>query len=447
MGSHEQYINLFKDEKQTICNNSAPVLNAKRDEAFDCLLANGFPNKKVERYKYTDMQALLEPNYGLNINRLNMPVNALEAFRCAVPNINTSLYYMINDAFKQDMASLTPQNDGIIVGSLREEALKNPQLIEKYYGNLASVANDSLTALNTMFAQDGLFVYVPKNTKPQKAIQVINIMNAKVDLMANRRILIVLEEGAEATMLFCDHTANANKYLTTQVIEVYVSQNASLQLYCMEETNSRNTRISNLYVSQKRNSRFNHNMMTLHNGTTRNSAQVYLQEEGAECSLNGFVIADKHQHTDNNTLIHHIAPHCTSDELYKYVLDDSAVGAFAGKVLVGEKAEKTLSNERNQNLCATKQARMFTQPMLEIYAEDVKCSHGSTVGQLNDSAIFYMQQRGIPLKEAKLLLQTAFVNEVVERMQLPPLKERLYHLIEKRFRGELSTCSSCHNCI
>ena len=156
--------------------------------------------------------------------------------------------------------------------------------------------------------------------------------------------------------------------------------------------------------------------------------------------MNGCTIEDRQQHVDNNTLIDHRVPHCSSQELYKYVVDEQAVGAFAGRVLVRKDAQKTASQMTNQNLCATKQARMFTQPMLEIYADDVKCAHGSTVGQLNDKALFYMQQRGISLEEARMLLQTAFVGEVIDRIQMAPLRDRLHHLVEKRFRGELSKC-------
>jgi Fe-S cluster assembly protein SufD len=168
--------------------------------------------------------------------------------------------------------------------------------------------------------------------------------------------------------------------------------------------------------------------------------------EGSECFCNGCVIADKHQHVDNNTVIDHAVGHCTSNQLYKYVLDDHAVGAFAGLIHVEKNAQKTLSHEVNQNLCAAKTAHIYTQPMLEIYADDVQCSHGSTVGQLNDAALFYMEQRGIDKREAKLLLEFAFVNEVIDKMELIPLRDRLHHLVEKRFRGELDKCECCQLC-
>ena len=441
-----QYIELYDECRGMICSHSAEVMNAVRDEAYENFKRQGFPTKKVERYKYTDIEKLFEPNYGLNINRLDIPVNPYDAFRCDVPNLSTSLYFVVNDAFykKSEPKALLPE--GVIVDSLKNQAERNPELIAKYYAKLAKTDEDAITALNTMLAQDGLLVYVPKNVVVDRAIQVINILRSDVDMMVNRRVLIVVEEGAEAKLLFCDHAADDRNFLATQVIEAYVGRNASLDLYCLEETHAKNVRVSNLYIDQQADSRLNHNVITLHNGVTRNRVDLSLSGEGAECVLNGCVIADKEQHVDNNTVIDHKVEHCTSSQLYKYVLDEKATGAFAGRVLVRHGAQKTSSEMRNQNICATREARMFTQPMLEIYADDVKCSHGSTVGQLNDAAMFYMRQRGISEKEAKLLLEFAFVNEVIDTIKLEPLRDRLHHLVEKRFRGELSKCEGCKLC-
>ena len=429
-----------------ICDHSVDVMNAVRDQAFEDFKRLGFPSRKVERYKYTDMQQLFAPDYGLNLNRLRIPVDPYEAFRCDVPNLSTSLYFIVNDQFYQEALPKVPLPEGVFIGSLAEAAAQRPELVAKYYAKIAATADDGITALNTMLAQDGLLVYVPKNVKIDRAVQVINILRSDVDLMVNRRVLVIVEEGAEARLLFCDHAVDDRPFLTTQVIEAYVGDNAQLSLYCLEETHYKNTRVSNVYVSQQANSHFDHNVITLHNGVTRNRLDLVFKGEGAECELNGCVIADKNQHVDNNTLIDHQVGHCDSRELYKYVLDDEAVGAFAGRVLVRHGSQKTTSEERNQNLCMTRQARMFTQPMLEIYADDVKCSHGSTVGQLNDAALFYMQQRGISIKEARLLLEFAFVGEVIDKISLAPLRERLHYLVEKRFRGELSRCEGCQLC-
>jgi Fe-S cluster assembly protein SufD len=355
---------------------------------------------------------------------------------------------VVNDAFYETQHAVPKLPDGVIIGSLKDFATSD------YYNRLAGATHDAVTDLNTMLAQDGLYVYVPKNTKVDRTIQIVNILKAPSlwgraggeALMVNRRVLIILEEGAEIKMLFCDHTADDRPFLTTQVIEAYVGDNASLDLYCLEETHYKNVRVSNVYIDQQANSRVNHNVITLHNGITRNRLDLTLSGEGAECGCYGCVIADKEQHVDNNTLITHRVPHCTSNELYKYVLGDKSTGAFAGRVLVEHGAQKTTSQMTNQNLTATREARMYTQPMLEIYADDVKCAHGSTVGQLNDAALFYMRQRGISLGEARLLLQNAFINEVIDKMRLEPLRDRLHYLVEKRFRGELSKCAGCRLC-
>ena len=450
MQSEQQYIDLYEQARQMIFDHAPEAMNAVRDEAFRDFAASGFPTRKVERYKYTDIAKLFEPDYGLNLNRLQIPVDPYEAFRCDVPNLSTSLYFVVNDMFFRDDKPKGHLPEGVIIGSLCD----NPEIVSKYYSKLANTSEDAVTALNTMLAQDGMLVYVPKNVKVERAIQVINVLKATplnvqhvvTDLMVNRRVLIILEEGAELKMLFCDHAADDRNFLATQVIEAYVGENASLDLYCLEETHAKNVRVSNVYIDQQAYSRVNHNVITLHNGTTRNKLDLTFSGVGAECQCYGCVIADKQQHVDNNTLITHKAPRCTSHELYKYVLDDKATGAFAGRVLVGQGAQKTTSQMTNQNLTATKEARMYTQPMLEIYADDVKCAHGSTVGQLNDAALFYMRQRGISLKEAKVLLQNAFINEVIDKMQLEPLRDRLHYLVEKRFRGELNKCKGCKLC-
>ncbi len=450
MGSEQQYIELYEQAREMIIKHAPESMNVVRDQAFEDFKSQGFPSKKVERYKYTDIQKLFEPDFGVNVNRLQIPVDPYEAFHCDVPNLSTSLYFVVNDMFYHDEKPKGHLPEGVVIGSMRD----NPELVSKYYTKLAKTGEDAITALNTMLAQDGMLVYVPKNVKVDRAIQVINILKATPqnaqrvvpDLMVNRRVLIVLEEGAEIKMLFCDHAADDRDFLATQVIEAYVGENASLDLYCMEETHHKNVRVSNVYIDQQANSRVNHNVITLHNGITRNKLDLTFSGEGAECQCYGCVIADKQQHVDNNTLIVHKVPHCNSQELYKYVLDDKSTGAFAGRVLVEHGAQKTTSQMTNQNLTATKEARMYTQPMLEIYADDVKCAHGSTVGQLNDAALFYMRQRGISLQEAKVLLQNAFINEVIDHMQLEPLRDRLHYLVEKRFRGELNKCSGCKLC-
>ena len=446
MNPEKQYIDLYAECRSLIAEHSAPLLNAPREQAFADFCRLGLPTRKLERYRYTDVPAAFAPDYGLNLRNLDIPVNPHEVFRCDVPNLSTSLYFVVNDRFCDKALPKAGLPDGVKVMSLAEAAVKHPDLVAPRYGKLARTDKDGLNALNTMLAQDGLFIHVSRGVAMERPIQVINILRADVNLMVNRRVLVVVEEGAEAKLLFCDHAIDDRDFLTTQVGEVFVGEGARLELYELEETHVRNRRFSNLYVDQQRGSVATVDSITLHNGLTRNRTDVTLSGAGAEVNMYGCVIADKQQHVDNNTLIDHRVPDCRSTELYKYVLDGEAVGAFAGRVLVREDAQRTVSHETNANLCATKTARMYTQPMLEIYADDVKCSHGSTVGQLNEQALFYMRQRGIPEDEARMLLKFAFAGEVLESIGLTPLRDRLHYLVEKRFRGELSKCEGCRLC-
>lgn len=446
MNAEQQYIDLFTHTEAMICKHSADVLNAPRAAAFADFERIGFPARKVEKYKYTDVSKCFEPDFGLNINRLDIPVNPYEVFKCDVPNMSTALYFVVNDAFYGKSLPKHHLPEGVIFGSLREAAQQYPELVKKYYGQLADTAKDGITAFNTAFAQDGVFFYVPKNVVVEKPIQLVNILRGDVDFMVNRRVLVVLEEGAQARLLICDHAMDNVNFLATQVIEVFAGENTVFDMYELEETHTSTVRISNLYVRQEANSSVLLNGMTLHNGTTRNTTEVVLAGEGAEINLCGMAITDKNQYVDNHTTIDHAVPNCTSNELFKYVLDEQSVGAFAGLVLVRPGAQHTASQQTNRNLCVTSEARMYTQPQLEIYADDVKCSHGATVGQLDENALFYMRARGIAEKEARLLLMFAFVNEVIDKIRLDPLKERLHLLVEKRFRGELNKCQGCAIC-
>ena len=446
MRPEQQYIDLFSQCEGMICRHSAEVLNAPRAKAIADFERLGFPTRKQEAYKYTDVSRLFEPDYGLNLNRLDIPVNPYEVFKCDVPNMSTLLYFVVNDAFYSKAQPKAHLPEGVVIGSLRDMASERPDLVRKYYGRLADTSADGVTALNTALAQDGVLLYVPKGVVVEKPIQLVNILRADVNFMVNRRLLIVLEEGAQARLLVCDHAMDNVNFLATQVTEAYVGENATLDLYELEETHTSTVRLAQCHVRQEAGSNVLLNAMTLQNGTTRNTTRVTLVGPHAETHLCGMAIVDKNQHVDNNTFIDHVASDCQSNELYKYVLDDQAVGAFAGLVCVRPDAQRTSSQQTNRNLCATREARMYTQPQLEIYADDVKCSHGATVGQLDENALFYMRSRGIAEKEARLMLMFAFVNEVIDCIRLEALKDRLHHLVEKRFRGELNKCQGCAIC-
>ncbi len=418
-------------------------MNAHRDAAREALAHGGFPSKKVERYRYTDVEAAFAPNYGVNLSRLKFGINARDLFRCNVPGLSTSMYFMENDRFRSDLQPRTQLPEGVLVMSLADACTTYRELVEQHYAQLAIVGDDAIVALNTMLCQNGLFIYVPAGVQMVKPVQVINVLRSTVPLMMNRRVLIIAEAGAKAQLLFCDHAQDDIDFLATQVTEVYVGVGAQVEIYELEETHAKSHRFAHLQGDVAEGGTLSHYAVTLTCGETRNQTDVRLSAPHATANLYGCAIADAQQHIENNTLIVHHASECESKELYKYVVDDQSVGAFAGRILVEKGAQQTVSNETNANLVCTREARMYTQPMLEIYADDVQCSHGSTVGQLNDDALFYMRQRGISEDDARRLLKQAFATEVINHITLEALRDRLHHLVDKRFRGELGNCQHC----
>lgn len=443
----KQYIDLYNSHHETIKQHSSNVMNALRDASFALFDEIGFPTSKLENYKYTDLSEILSLDYGLNINRLKMPVDPYEVFTCDVPGIHSYLFFVVNDGFY-------PINDkrndalpaGVIVGSVSEVSKTHPELVAAYFGKLSTQKKDGLVAFNGAFAQDGFFMYVPENVQLDRPVQLVNIMRSDVDFMANSHNLIILEKGAKAQLLVCDHTVDDVRFVTNRVTEVFVAEHASYEHYKLENTHIKTTNLATLLIDQKESSNVLANVITLHNGLTRNNIEIDVDGEHCETTLAGMVIADKKQQVDNFTSIIHSKPNCNSKELFKYVLDDFSKGGFTGKLFVARDAQKTAAFQTNKNILLNKTARMRTKPQLEIYADDVKCSHGATIGQLDESAMFYMRQRGIPEKEARLLLMFAFTADVIENIRIDALQDRIKMLVEKRLRGELSKCEGCVIC-
>lgn len=441
-----QYLELALDHRALLDAGSIAPLNARRDEVQAALAAHGLPTHRNERYKYCDVQAAFAPDYGMNLHRRVDVENAYEAYRCSVPNLSTLFYLVLGDVVVPQAGNAAPLPDGVRVCSFRQAEAEMPGFIGENYHKTAGREYDGVTALNTLLAQDGILVSIPDGVHLRQPIQIVNVADAAVDLMSNRRVLIVAGRDSEATVLFCDHAPGPARYLTTQVTEAVLGERAEVSLYTIEETSERTTRFSNVYADLAAAARLTTNTITLTSGSSRTMMDIRLTGEGASAVANGAVVADGHQVVDNNILVDHAAPGCTSDLLYKYVLDEQSVGAYAGKVLVRNDAQQTQSEQTNANICAAPTARAYSQPMLEIYADDVRCNHGSSIGKLDETALFYMQQRGIPEQEARLLLQHAFINDVLRRVTLEHLRDRLSHLVELRFRGQLSACRDCKAC-
>ena len=446
MGVERQYIELFSQQEEVIRRHAPECMNGMRTQALTDFARRGFPSSMGEKYRHTDISQSFIPDYGLNLNRFKTHIDPAEIFRCDVPNMSTQLYFVVNDSYYEDATPASSLPKGVYAGGMRNFAKHYRDILSNYYGKIAKTTDDAVTAFNTLFAQDGFVLYVPCDMKLKRPVQLVNTIRSQVNVMVNRRILVIMEPRSEAKLLVCDHSMNEVKSLATQVIEVFAEEGAYFDYYDLEESAISTTRFSSLYVNQKAFSNVLVNGITLNNGLTRNNYHIVLDGEGAETMLCGMAIQDKNQQVDTYTHITHATPRCKSTELFKNVLDNQAVGAFSGRITVKEGAQKTEAFQTNRNMCMTRETRMYSKPQLEIYADDVKCSHGMSTGQIDGQALFYMQSRGISREEAKTLLSVAFTSDVIDNIRLEPLKGRLHYLIEKRFRNELAQCAGCSVC-
>ena len=442
----QQYINLFTQFREELDAHSVKGMNQHRDAAFETFRQIGFPTSKQEDYKHSNIVRAFDAELGLNLRNIPIPVNPYDAFKCDVPNLATHLYFLINDRYYDRFQPEEKLPEGVFAGSLQRFSELYPDQFAAHYAQIADYSENGVVAYNTMFAQDGFVVYVPKNVILEKPLQLINILRGGVNLSVNRRILIIAEENAQVKLLVCDHTVDDIHFVVTQVTEVFAGVSAQVDVYELEENSEKVTRLNNLFSEQKDNSNVVTSSITLHNGYTRNNYRFRLLGQHAEAHAGGLAICDKEQHIDNFAFLDHAVPNCMSNELFKTVLNDKATGVFCGKILVEKDAQKTMAYQNNRNLLASDSAQMFSKPQLEIYADDVKCSHGLTTGQLDEEALFYMRARGIDKDEARLLLMVAFTRDVVDMVRIESLQERLTSLINKRFRGELMRCGNCNVC-
>lgn len=442
MDSLKQYIDLYRSNPEAFATGTG-VIDSLRDQALAAV--EGFAAGKTPRapYKECSAEALLAPDYGLNPSRVSFDPNLAATFHCDVPNISTLLGVTVNDVFRPTDGLIRNLPEGVQVCSLAKAAKETPELVEPYLNRLAANATPA-AALNSLLVQDGVVVHIAAGVRCERPIQLVNIFNAPANLMAVRRLLIVAEEGASARIMVCDHTQRTDyDYLSDEVGEIFSAAGSDLELYIIEENATRTHRICNVYARQERESHLTINSNTLGCGISVGDFHVDVVGDHAETCLGGLVIADGDQLVDNSVHLRHSSTDCTSRQLFKYALFEQARGAFGGKIIVDEGAERTDAAQTNRNLLASTTSRMASAPQLEIYCDDVKCSHGATTGQLDAAALFYMRTRGIPEAEARLMLTQAFMTDVIESISFDLIRDRLRLLVEKRLGGERATCASC----
>jgi len=436
-------MDLFQQNQHDICRNDIPYITDLRKKALDSFALNGFPNQSLEKWRNTNLTDALAKSYKFYFNPFEEEVDIDKIFRCEIHNFETYLFTQMNGWYIYNHSPLTELPNGVIVGSIASAFKTYPEIILKHYGKYASLENNGMIAINTAFAQDGIFIYVPDNVTIEKPIQMVNIVNISEDIFIQPRNLIVLGKYSKLTLVYCDDSIKHKFSFINSVTEVYVDENSEIDFYKMQNKDNSSVVITNTFFIQEQNSIVNTNTLTFNGGLIRNETQVDLRGQGSEARVYGLYLLDKEQHVDNQVYIDHVAPHTKSYEQFKGIMDDNSTAVFNGYIHVHRDAQKTEAFQSNKNILLTDTASINTKPILEIYADDVKCSHGSTVGQLDAEALFYIKSRGICDRNAKMLLMYAFAAEIVNKINIEVLRERIDSMIVKRLKGELSICDQC----
>ncbi len=422
----------YAAEYQTIApilpGQALPWLKALRAEALMAFSAHGFPSPREEEWRYTNVSGiekkLFSPSLSLTAGDLDS--EWLKSYQLE----DTWSVVLVNGLFSAALSNLTDLPATVSIMSMADALAKQSDKVEKYLGTAADQSEHSFIAFNTAWFTDGLFVHVPAKQVLDKPIQVLHIVTGS-DAMATTRNIIIADEMAEAKIIET-FVGIDNAYLTAAVTEVFVGQNADLTLYKMQSESDKAYHFGGSYIKQARNARFTHHNFAFGGLLARSDIHVDL-DHASECELNGLYLGVKRQHIDNHTRINHLKPYAISRELYKGVLDDRARGVFQGRVIVAIDAQKTDSQMNNRNLLLSDDAEVDTKPQLEIYADDVKCGHGVTVGQLDEKSIFYLQSRCVDEETARNMLTFAFANEMVDKVKIRGLHDMVLEQVLARF--------------
>lgn len=434
----DRLVSLFEQSREKLNQGSSPLLNRMREVSVRRFAQTGIPDFKNEDYKYTNLQPAFEKSYRQELERESGLINLNEVFKCNVPELDAHLVFLVNGWFYSGNKPNAELPKGVVLGSLEQIANERPELLENFLNRQAALSSDPMVSLNTAFAKDGFFLYIPKGVVIGKPIQVINLLSSDDNLMVTQRNLIVAEAGSQVKVLVCDHTLTASSFLFNAVSEVFIGEDSLVDVYTIQNHHNQSTTINSAFYRLQHNSGLVTGTVSLHGGLIRNNLKVTFSGDHAEANVNGISFTDKKQHVDNFTLIEHASPGCTSNQIYKNVLDDESTGAFSGRIHVARDAQQTNAFQRNNNVLLSDKAKMQTKPQLIIDADDVKCSHGATVGQIDEEALFFLRARGIGENEARMMLMNAFAHEVILKITIEPLRDRIDELIEKRLNGEIS---------
>ncbi|MDD7884640.1 Fe-S cluster assembly protein SufD [Flavivirga sp. 57AJ16] len=401
-----------------------------RNDAIKIFEEKGFPTKKEEAWKYTSLNKILKEDYCMFPQQENT-IEYRDIKKYFIHDIDTYKIVFIDGKYASHLSQTT--HDGIDV-CLMSSALSKPKyriLIENYFNKAAT--KDSLSSLNTAFSSEGAYIHIPKNKLVEKPIQILHFSTGNESAtMLQPRNLIVVDENSHVQIIERHQSLNNNAILTNSVTEIFANKRAIVDYYKIQNDNLNASLIDNTFIKQKRESVASVHTFAFGGKLIRNNLNFFQEGERIDSILKGVTIIGEKQHVDHNTLVHHIEPNCESHQDYKGIFGENSTGVFNGKIIVEKEAQKTNAFQANNNILISDKATINTKPQLEIFADDVKCSHGCTIGQLDESAMFYMRSRGIPEKEAKALLMYAFSNNVLSSVKIPEMKQRITKIIANK---------------
>ncbi len=364
-------------------------------------------------------------------------------FRCQVKNMETRMLPLLNGWHVHEGENLVVYPDGVTAGSLKAALQNCPEMVKPYLFQLGEQEQDDLTRANEETFTDGIFIYVPDNVKAELPFQIVSLINSQDNLLVQNHNVIHVGKNAELSVIQCDDSIRYYNTFINIVTEINLAENARLHYYKTENKEADSVLFNHLYVNQQTGSLFRSNAITFNAGYVYNNIHVNLNEPFAEADLYGLYLVDKRQQCSNCIKVSHNATDCKSLQLYKGIMDDKAEACFAGHVIVKPHAQRTFACQTNRNILLTEKAEINTKPFLEIYADDVQCSHGATVGQLDEDALFYLRSRGVSKQSARHLLMFAFANEICQHVEIQSLKEKLSDMVQRRLDGELTICDQC----
>jgi Fe-S cluster assembly protein SufD len=411
--------------------NSSDAFVQLREQAFTEFEKLGFPSTKHEEWKYTNLKPIAEQSFQATCE-INPAVHTFVK-QSIFSTIQANRLVFVNGSFVQELSTILETNTDIIIGSLAAERHKHKTIFEAHFGKYAHVEGQALNALNTALLSDGAFVVIPDGTTVSHPIVILNITDSSaINVLAQPRNLVVVGKSASVTIIEAYEAMGTNAAFTNGVTEVYAAENAHVEHYKIQQQAGESYQNNFTQIFQEANTNINHVTLTLDGTMVRNNLHFYMNGENCNSLLYGLYITDSKDFVDNHTRVDHAKPNCFSDEKYKGILKDQSTAVFNGKIMVHLDAQKTNAYQRNQNILLSDDATVNTKPQLEIFADDVKCTHGATIGQLDEEPMFYLRSRGIPEDVARKILLNAFADDIAEKINIPELVTLLEQQIEHK---------------